>query len=119
MSNPSQPEVPSLLVCTALASVALLAQPAAAQFTYPARVQQADSCSSSEQREATRSDINRDLDAVLQDFVIPPLMPCGGLGWIQIAYVNTTESNFCPSPWQLDTLGGKPLCRRSSLGRAG
>ena len=74
MSNPSQPEVPSLLVCIAPTSVALLAQPAAAQFSYPARVQQADSCPSNEQREATRSDINSDLDAMLQDFVIPPLI---------------------------------------------
>jgi len=103
--NLSQPvvkmESPSILISIALASVALLAQPAAAQFSYPARVQQADSCPSSEQRETTRADINRDLDALLQDIVVPPLMPCGGLGWRQVAYVNTTESGLCPSGWSL------------------
>jgi len=57
MSTPSQPEVPSLLVCIAIASVDLLAQSAAAQFSYPARVQQADNCPSSEQREATRAGV--------------------------------------------------------------
>jgi len=85
MSTPSQPEVPSLLVCIAIASVDLLAQSAAAQFSYPARVRQADSCPSSEQREATWADINSDLNTLLQDFIAPPLMPCGGLGWKRIA----------------------------------
>ena len=55
--NPNQQvaemNAPSFPVCIALASVALLVQPAAAQFSYPARVQQADSCPSGEQRKAT------------------------------------------------------------------
>ena len=97
--NLSQPVAKmDLLVCIALASVALLAQPAAAQFSYPARVQQADSCPSSEQREATRADINRDLDALLQDIVIPPLMPCGGdklLMSTQPKVVFVPEDGFC------------------------
>ena len=53
----------------------------AAKFSYPARVLQEDSCPSSEQKEAIRSDIDSDLNTVLQDFVAPPLSPCGGLGW--------------------------------------
>ena len=107
-------DAPSLLVYIALAGVALLAQPVAAQFSYPARVLQADSCPSSEQRETTRSDINSDLDRLLQDFVAPPLIPCGGLGWRRIAYVNTTENGFCPSPWRTETLNGRVLCRAYS-----
>ena len=114
VSNPSQPvakmEVPYLLICIAVASIALLAQPTAAQFTYPARAQ-AHSCPSSEQRERTRSDINSDLDTLLQDFVVPPLIPCGGLEWRRIAYVNTTKNGLCPSPWHTDTLSGRVLCR--------
>ena len=78
----------------------------------PARVLQADSCPSREQRETTRSNINSDLDALLQDFVVPPLMPCGGLEWRRIAYVNTTESSTaCPTGWGLSTVSnGKVVC---------
>ena len=104
-------EASFLLICLTLASFALLAQPAAAQFSYPARVIQADSCPSSEQSETTRADINGDLDTLLQDFVAPPLISCGGLGWRRIAYVNTTESNLCPSEWSLSTVSGKVLCQ--------
>ena len=32
-----------------------------------------------------RADINSDLDTLLQDFIAPPLMPSGGLGWKRIA----------------------------------
>ena len=100
----------SFLVCLVLASSVLLAQQGAAKFSYPARVVQEDSCPSSEQREAIRSGINGELNTLLQDFVAPPLSPCGGLGWRRVAYVNTTETNSCPSPWQLTTLAGKRLC---------
>ena len=104
----------SFLVCLVLASFVLLVQQGAAKFSYPARVLQEDSCPSSEQREATRSDIDGDLNTLLQDFVAPPLSPCGGLGWRRVAYVNTTETNSCPSPWRLTTLAGKVVCRSST-----
>ena len=103
----------SFLVCLVLASSAFLAQQGAAEFSYPARVVQEDSCPSSEQREATRSDIDGDLNMVLQDFVAPPLSPCGGLGWRRVAYVNRTEDNSCPSPWSASTYSGKATCFRS------
>ena len=38
-------------------------------------------------------------------------MPCGGLGWKRIAYVNTTETTYCPRPW-LRTINN--LCHHSS-----
>ena len=112
-------DAPSLLVCIALASVALLAQPATTQFSYPARVLQADSCPSNDQRERTRSDINGDLDRLLQDVVVPPLMPCGGLGWRQIVYINTTENDqSCPSGWNRTPVnsGSIILCRANGVG---
>ena len=93
-----------------LASSVFLAQQGATKFSYPARVVQEDSCPSSEQREATRSGIDGELNTLLQDFVAPPLSPCGGLGWRRVADVNMTGTNSCPSPWQLTTLAGKRLC---------
>ena len=93
-----------------LASSVLLAQQGAAKFSYPARVLQEDSCSSSEQRDMIRSDIDDELNTLLQDFVAPPLSPCGGLGWRRVAYVNVTDTNSCPTPWRLTTLAGKRLC---------
>ena len=93
-----------------LASSVLLAQQGAAKFSYPARVQQEDSCPSSEQKEAIRSDIDSDLNTLLQDFVAPPLIPCGGLGWRRVAYVNITESNSCPGTWVVSTYSGKATC---------
>ena len=86
----------------------------AAKFSYPARVLQEDSCPSSEQKEAIRSDIDSDLNTVLQDFVAPPLSPCGGLGWRRVAYVNRTEGNSCPGTWLASTYSGKATCYRTT-----
>ena len=100
-------KAPSVLVCIALASIAL---PTAAQFSYPARVQQTGSCPPDEQRERTRSNINSDLDRLLRDVVVPPLMPCGGLEWRRFAYVNTTENDLCPR-WDRVDSNSIILCR--------
>ena len=105
------------LVCIAVASFAVLAQPAVAQgadttlpLTYPAQVLQGDgsqTCPSEEQREIARSEIKNAAQSLLVETVIPLLQgySCGGsTGWRCVAYLNMSDpTQQCPSVWQITT----------------
>ena len=125
------------LVCIAVASFAVLAQPAVAQganttlpLTYPGQVLQGDgsqTCPSEEQREIARSEIKNATRILLRETVIPLLQasqtqlstkhPCGGLDWRRVAYLNMSNpSQQCPSVWQEITTPHRVCGRRSTGG---
>ena len=88
-----------LLLCTALASLAFQGQPSLA-FTYPGRTLQSGTttCSSSDQQEMIRVEIEEDIQTILQQVVVPIEMSCGGGGWRLAAYLNMTNPlQSCPS----------------------
>ena len=109
------------LLCIAVASFAVLAQPAVAQgvnttlpLTYPGQVVQGDgsqTCPSEEQREIVRNEVKNTTRRLLRESVVPILQanmtqlptehPCGGSGWRRVAYLNMSDpSQHCPSVWQ-------------------
>ena len=102
------------LVCIAVASFTVLAQPAVAQganttlpLTYSGQVLQGDgsqTCPSEEQREIARSEIKNATQSLLVETVIPLLQnySCGGsAGWRRVAYLNMSDpTQQCPSVWQ-------------------
>ena len=103
------------LICVAVASFAVLAQPAVAQgdntnLTYPPRVLQGDgsqTCPSEAQRERARN-TTRGLLQELQ----PTFFYCAGTGWRRVAYLNMSDpSQQCPSVWQQITTPYR-VCRR-------
>ena len=117
------------LVCIAVASFTVLAQPAVAQgantslpLTYPSRVLQGDgsqTCPSEEQREIARSEIKNATRNLLRESVVPLLQasqyPCGGLGWRRVVYLNMSDSTQqCPSVWQEITTPYRVCGRRST-----
>ena len=117
------------LVCIAVASFAVLAQPAVAQevdstlpLTYPGRVLQDDgsqTCSSETQREMLRNEISNAERRLLQESVIPLLRySCGGsAGWRRVAYLNMSDpSQQCPSVWREITTPHRTCGRRSTVG---
>ena len=107
-------ETVTYLVCIAVASFTVLAQPAVAQradttlpLTYPVQVLQGDdsqTCPSEEQLEIARSEIKNATRHLLVETVIPLLQgySCGGsTGWRRVAYLNMSDpSQQCPSVWQ-------------------
>ena len=109
----------------ALVSLALTAQPAAAQeqqenatlpISYPATVLEGDSesCASIEEREMARTQICEDISGNLRDVVIPSF-PCGGPGWTLAASLDMTDpTQNCPSAWDERTESGNRLCFRQS-----
>ena len=101
-----------LLLCTALASLAFQGQPSLA-FTYPGRTLQSDTttCSSSDQQEMIRVEIEEDIQTILQQVVVPIEMSCGGGGWRLAAYLNMTNPlQSCPSGWREYAKNGKRAC---------
>ena len=116
------------LVCIAVASFAVLAQPAVAQganttlpLTYPGQVLQGDgsqTCPSEEQREIVRNEIRNATRRLLQESVVPLLQvfSCGGsTGWRRVAYLNMSDSSQqCPSVWQEITTPHRTCGRRST-----
>ena len=102
------------LICIAVASIAVLAQPAVAQeanttlpLTYPNQVLQGDGrqiCPSEEQRGLARNEVKNATLSLLQESVVPLLQgySCGGsTGWRRVAYLNmSSSSQQCPSVWQ-------------------
>ena len=99
------------LVCTAVASFAVLTQPAVAQganttlpFIYPGQVFEGDgshTCPSEEQCERVRNEIINATRRLFRESVIYLLQPCGGGGWRRVAYLNMSDpSQQCPSVWQ-------------------
>ena len=111
----------------ALGSLALTAQPAAAQeqqenatlpISYPPTVLEGDSesCASIEEREMARTQICEDISGNLRDVVIPSF-PCGGPGWTLAASLDMTDpTQNCPSAWDEQTRSGKRVCFRQPSG---
>ena len=122
------------LICIAVASFAVLAQPAVAQganttlpLTYPGQVLQGDgsqTCPSEAQRGITRNEVKNATQSLLRESVIPLLQtqlptehPCGGSGWRRVAYLNMSDpSQQCPSVWREITTPHRVCGRRSSTG---
>ena len=112
------------LICVAVASFAVLAQPAVAQgsnttfpLTYPGQVLPGDgnqTCPSDAQRGITRNEVKNATQRLLRESVVPllqtqlPTEPpteqtsCGGsTGWRRVAYLNMYDPfEQCPSVWQ-------------------
>ena len=120
------------LICIAVASFAILAQPAVAQganttlpLIYPGQVLQGDgsqTCPSEEQQERVRNEVRNDTRRLFRESVVPLLQanatehPCGGsTGWRRVAYLNMSDpSQQCPSVWQEITTPHR-VCRRRSI----
>ena len=116
------------LICIAVASFAVLAQPAVAQganttlpLTYPGQVLQGNgsqTCPSEAQRGITRSEVKNDTQRLLRESVVPLLQlqtfSCGGsAGWRRVAYLNMSDpSQQCPSVWQEITTPHRVCGRR-------
>ena len=121
------------LICIAVASFAVLAQPAVAQgtntnlpVTYPGQVLQGDGsqiCPSEAQQEGLRNEVYNDTQRLLQESVVPLLQQtldfsCGGsTDWRHVAYLNMSDpSQHCPSVWREYTTPFRVCGRRSSSG---
>ena len=117
------------LICIAVASFAVLAQPAVAQgdkttlpLTYPGEILQGDgsqTCHSEEQRQRLRNEVDNATLSLLRESVVPLLQgySCGGSGWRRVAYLNMSEpSQQCPSVWREYTTPHRVCGRRSSTG---
>ena len=115
-------------ICIAVASFAVLVQPAVAQGTntalpllYPGQVLQGDgsqTCPSEAQRGITRNEVKIATQSLLRESVVPLLQgySCGGsTGWRRVAYLNMSDpSQQCPSAWQ-ETTTPHRVCRRTSI----
>ena len=117
------------LICIAVASFAVLAQPAVAQgantilpLNYPAQVLQGDgsqTCPSEAQRGIARNEVRNSTQRLLRESVVPILQanstPCGGSGWRRVAYLNMSNpSQQCPSVWREITTPHRVCGRRST-----
>ena len=102
-------------ICIALASFAILVQPAIAQgsntLTYPGHILQADgsqTCHSKGQRERVRNGVDSAMLSLLWESVVPLLQnfSCGGsFGWRRVAYLDMSDtSQRCPSAWREVTI---------------
>ena len=110
------------LICVAVASFAVLVQPAGAQgtnttlpVTYSAQVLPGDgsqTCHSEEQRERVRNEVYN----LLRESVVPLLQnSCGGSSWRRVAYLNMADpSQQCPSAWQEITTPHRVCEKRSN-----
>ena len=118
------------LICIAVASTAVLAQPAVTQgrviatlpLTYPGEVLQGDgsqTCPSEGQQEGVRNEVDNATLNLLRESVVPLLQgySCGGSGWRRVAYLNMSDpSQQCPSVWREITTPHRVCGRRSSTG---
>ena len=118
------------LICVAVASFAVLAQPAVAQganttlpLTYPGQVLQGDgsqTCPSGAQRGIARNEVRNGTRRLLRESVVPLLQlqtfSCGGsTGWRRVAYLNMSDpSQQCPSVWREITTPHRVCGRRST-----
>ena len=120
----------------AVASFAVLAQPARAQrasttlpLTYTGEALQGDgsqTCPSEEERERVKNEVDNATLRLLRESVVPVLntqLPspvaeysCGGsTGWRRVAYLNMSDSSQqCPSVWREITTPHRVCGRRSS-----
>ena len=119
------------LVCIAVASFAITAQPAVAQgasttnsslLTYPGRVLRGvdnQTCPSEEQQEIGRNKVKTATRKLLRESVIPKLhidyFCDGSTGWRHVAYLNMSDPfQQCPSVWQEITTPHRVCGRRST-----
>ena len=120
------------VIYIAVASFAVLAQPAVAQgtnttlpLTYPSQVLQGDgsqTCPSEAQRGIARNEVRNDTQRLLRESVVPLLRvnstgySCGGsTGWRRVAYLNMSDpSQQCPFVWREYTTPHRVCGRRSS-----
>ena len=110
----------SVYIWIAVATFAVLAQPAVAQGTpivYPARILERDgsqTCSSGDQ-EQVRNEVKAESLTLLQS-QLPTEYSCGGsTGWRRVAYLNMADtSQQCPSVWREITSPHRVCGRRSS-----
>ena len=125
-----------ILICIAVVSFAVLAQPAVAQganstlpLTYLGQILQGDgsqTCHSEGQRQIVR--VRDEVDSatlrLLRETIVPLLRvnstgySCGGsTGWRRVAYLNMSDpSQQCPSVWQEITTPHRVCGRRSTTG---
>ena len=115
------------LICIAVASSAILSQPAVAQgvnltlpLTYPGQVLQGDGsqiCPSEAQQRMLRNEVTNATLSLLRESVTLLLQgySCdGSTGWRRVAYLNMSNpSQQCPSVWQEITTPHRVCGRRS------
>ena len=124
------------LICIAVASFAVLAQPTVAQgantilpLTYSGQAWQGDGSKTcpSEARERVRNEVNNATLRLLRESVVPLLRTqllqgysCGeSTGWRRVAYLNMADpSQQCPSVWQEITTPHR-VCGTASSGCEG
>ena len=107
------------LICIAVATFAVLAQPAVAQgantLTYPAQILHGNgsqTCLSEEQRERVRNKVKNATQKLLQESD-PGGYFCGGSDWRRVAYLNMSDpSQQCPSVWR-EIIHPHRVCGRS------
>ena len=120
------------LICIAVVSFAILAQPVVAQeanntlpLTYPGQVLQGDgsqTCPSEVQQEMLRKEVDNATQSLLRESVVAQLSTqssysCGGSGWRRVAYLNMSDlSQQCPSVWREYTTPHRVCGRRFSRG---
>ena len=72
-------------------------------------------CPLDEDRERARNELSTYIHSRLASIEIPTqtLIPCPGVGWTRIAYLNMTDpAQWCPSAWTQHTSGSKRVCFR-------
>ena len=120
------------LICIAVASFAITAQPAVAQgasttnpgtLTYHARVLRGvdnQTCPSEEQQEIARNKVKTATQRLLRESVIPNLQNLfcdGSTGWRRVAYLNMSDlSQHCPITWREITSPHRVCGRKSTSG---
>ena len=118
------------LVCIAVASFAILVQPAVAQrtdttlpLTYSGEIVPGDgsqTCPSKEKQEIERNKVDNATLSLLRESVVPLLQgymySCGGsTGWRRVAYLNMSDpTQQCPSVWKEITTPFRVCGRRST-----
>ena len=117
-----------VLAFIAVASFAVLAQPAVAQganttlpLTYPVQVLQRDgsqTCPSEAQQGRVRNEVDNATQRLLRESVVSLLQgySCGGsTGWRRVAYLDMSDSSQqCPSVWREITTPHRVCGRRST-----
>ena len=80
-----------------------------------------ETCPPQSIREETRYNITEEIRTLLRNSSVvateaPTGAGCGGTGWRQVAFINTTDPSYnCPSGWRL-TSYSKWTCGRTSTG---
>ena len=108
------------LVCIAVASFAVLLQPAVTQgasttlpIIYPARILQGDGSQTCPSEEVERA--RNEIKTASQALVLQSHSCRGSTGWRRVAYLNMSDpSQHCPSVWQEITTPHRVCGRRST-----